>query len=207
MNEAVLGGLIGSILTTVISQLINVWQKKKEHDYDLKKTYFVRKLCIAESAISRRYIWASYLQNFSLIFKEMSKDPALLVNPQKEFMNNYVAGISKILSKLENPSFDTANAVSLFFDLKEFKDPVEARKTFSLIYSIYGQNVRLQVILGNFSSSFDENTKRIIFGEIIECVNSIQREASELSDLSESSFQNTLKAIENIRLEMKKYES
>ena len=39
-----LGGLIGSILTVVISKSLEIFQKSKEHKYDLQRQFFVKKL-------------------------------------------------------------------------------------------------------------------------------------------------------------------
>lgn len=46
-----LGGLIGSILTVVISKSLEIFQKSKEHKYDLQRQFFVKKLSAAEATV------------------------------------------------------------------------------------------------------------------------------------------------------------
>lgn len=114
MTQAILGGLVGSALTVLISRIFDIIQKKNEHKYSLKKSFFERKLCVAEATISQRYIFASCLKTLSVLFEEVSKNMALLIGPPPDFLRSLGDSISQQLSKLSSPAFDLANAFSLF---------------------------------------------------------------------------------------------
>jgi primosomal protein N'' len=55
-SDSILGGLIGSLITVIVTKLLDMLQKANEHDYPLRKAFFKKKLVAAESAVAREHI-------------------------------------------------------------------------------------------------------------------------------------------------------
>jgi len=207
MTQAILGGLIGSILTVSISRIFDIIQKKNEHYYSLKKSFFERKLCVAEAAISQRYIIASCLMTLSVLFEEISKNMALIVNPPPDFLKPLAVSISQQMERLASPAFDAANAVALFFDLEELQDTSFAKEMMNLMMSINGRNMAFQFLVAQYAITQNGAEKEQIFAAGKKIIVEMQADIEKLSAKIEKGFQQVSKIIEKIRLEMKKYES
>lgn len=59
--DALLGGLIGSTLTVVSKELLEIFRDSKQHSYSLQKYYFEKKLKAAEAASS---VWLKSTRTF-----------------------------------------------------------------------------------------------------------------------------------------------
>jgi hypothetical protein len=200
------GGLFGSIFTVVISRVLDIIQKKKEFKYSLKKSFFERKLYIAEAAISQRYIIWSYLKSLSVLFEQVSKNIALFVTPPPEFLKNFIDGISQQIAKLSTPALDVANAASLFFDLDDSQDSTYAKNLVALMMSIDGRQRFLQGLLQYAMIQKPEEKDKT--SDIISTVlKEMQAETKKLSEMIEEGSKKLSVTIYKIRKEMKKFES
>jgi hypothetical protein len=77
--EAIMGGLVGSIFTVIITKILEIIQKSKEHKYSLQKTFFEKKLQSAEAAVAQWYLAASSCFTPAKLFEYLSIEGKTLV--------------------------------------------------------------------------------------------------------------------------------
>jgi len=207
MSDAVLGGLIGSTLTAIIIRICDMVQKKLEHTYGLKKSYFERKLCVAEAAVSQRYIMASSLMSLSAILGMVADHPELINNPAPDFLENMSNNMSQQVARLSAPVFDAGNAAPLFFSLDEFRDQSTAKKVMELMLSVHSRNALFQFIVSQLASAEDPGERTKLIANGAEVLKELRADISGLSKIIEEGYQQIDNTIASLRTNMKKYES
>lgn len=76
MNDgllAILAGLLGSILTVIITKVLDIFQKKSEFKIELKKQFFVKKLQAGETAMIQYTNLSVALQQLSVLYADHDK--------------------------------------------------------------------------------------------------------------------------------------
>ena len=68
--DAILGGLIGSIITVVIGKVLDLIQQSKQHKYSIQKTFFTKKLEVADAAVSQWYLSANLLGSIARLYEQ-----------------------------------------------------------------------------------------------------------------------------------------
>lgn len=111
----VLGGLIGSILTVVISKSLEIFQKSKEHKYELEKQFFLKKLSAAEAAVMQYSLFSDALSQLIIIY---SRYETYETDIGKQLNKNLLEQIDEKIALANNASLNIANAISLYFDLQ-----------------------------------------------------------------------------------------
>lgn len=207
MTEGILGGFIGSILTVLISRICDLIQKRNEHKYSLKKSYFDRKLCVAEAAISHRYVLLSSLADYLAILTVMSENLQMIMAFPPEFMQKMLESANQKMARLSEPAFNAANAASLFFDMAEKLNVGAIKELMDLFVSIDASNRRLQFLASLFAQSKDAGDKQRISTTTTELIAKMQADIKKISDAYEKGYKEVFEVISHIRGEMKKYES
>jgi hypothetical protein len=130
----ILGGLIGSILTVVITKLLEILQKSKEHKYTLEKSFFEKKLLAAEATITQYTILSTALTNLAVLYERLNVD----TNEVEDYLQNTLH--QQAMQQLEvanNASFIVANSVTLYFDLNnQFNQNQIIRDFYNLLGAI-----------------------------------------------------------------------
>jgi hypothetical protein len=124
--DAIIGGLI-VIVTIVVTKLLESFQKSKDYRYDLKRTYFEKKLSAAEAAISSWYSAASTLKALAALYEQVSTDKERKGWKVYESMNQ---AYSSQLTRLEQSSTVLTNSIAVYFDLDDDFQGKEALKSF-----------------------------------------------------------------------------
>ena len=117
MNEyiiGVLGGLIGSILTVVISKSLEILQKSKEHKYDLQKQFFVKKLSAAEATVMQYSLMSDSISQLIVLYSRYEQNETEIGS---QLNDNLLNQIEERIALANNASLSLANAISLYFDL------------------------------------------------------------------------------------------
>jgi hypothetical protein len=110
----ILGGLIGSVFTVVITKLLDILQKGKEHKYSLQKMFFEKKLLAAEATITQNTMLSIALLNLSILYERINNDPTDIENYISE---NLGAQVDHQLKVANDASFIVASSITLYFDL------------------------------------------------------------------------------------------
>lgn len=200
----ILGGLIGSLLAVFISKLLEILQKRKEHQYNLERIFFEKKLLAAEATITQYTILSNALTYLAILYERLN-------NEANEIEDNLQDGLfEQAMRQLEvanNASFIVANSITLYFDLKTQFDDNEIINDF---YNLLGS---IQPLQDNKNLAFEQH-KSAIGTELEALAYQIYLESEkELNDLlkeissSYIVFNNELyNVIGQIRNEMRKFE-
>jgi hypothetical protein len=204
-TEAVLGGLIGSILTVLITKLLDLLQRSKEHRYSLERLFFERKLNVAEAAVRNWFTVAGALNGLSLLYEEMAKEPGLhpeLFGSTSEF---YV----RQLTEAEEASERIASSLPLYFDVQdsEFFDVSRLRQLYVRMSSL---QARLTSILHQYTllrESGEAPFADYLRESIARLEAGLKPEIQELSSILDASSRDLFSALQSIRKEMIRYET
>lgn len=204
---AVLGGLVGSILTTFIARAFDLIQKKNEHHYSLRKSFFERKLHAAEAAISQRYIFSSCLKSLSALYAEVSKHLLLVLSMPPVFLMGSLENITKQVNKITEPAFDSANSISLFFDLDKFENPALVKEALDLTMSLGWRNMILPILIEKYSKAGNTSERDEALHDISNHLGAMQSDIANLSSKLDAGVEEVSAVIKEIRAHMKKYDS
>jgi hypothetical protein len=111
-----LSGVLGSILTIVLTKVLDLFQKSKEHKYSLQKAFFERKLNAAETATIQFQILANACFSLSVLFERLNSKKGQ--DDDENFLDKHLFDQLTLQTEVaNNASFLIANSVTLYFDL------------------------------------------------------------------------------------------
>ena len=110
----ILGGLIGSILTVVITKVLELVQKKKEFDYELKKQFFNKKLLSAESATMQYAQLSEGINQLIILFSRYRESDS---NVGRNLNDNLLKQIDEKIALANSSSLALSSSINLYFDL------------------------------------------------------------------------------------------
>lgn len=130
----ILGGLIGSIITVVVTKLLDIFQKSKEHKYTLERSFFEKKLLAAEATITQYTILSTALTNLTVLYERILNES----NEMEDYLQDTLHQQSmQQLEIANNASFIVANSVTLYFDLDaQFSQNQIIRDFYNLLAAI-----------------------------------------------------------------------
>lgn len=200
----ILGGLIGSILTVVITKLLEMLQKSKEHKYNLQKSFFEKKLLAAEATITQYTILSTALTNLAVLYERLNEE----INEVEDYLQNTLH--QQVMQQIEvanNASFIVANSVTLYFDLNnQFNQNQIVRDFYNLLGAIQPLQDNRDLTYEHYESVIGtdlENPAYQLFVQANQDLNDLLQAISS----SYIEFNNQLmNVIGQIRNEMKKYD-
>lgn len=136
-STVVLVGLASSIITIGISKVLDLIQRRQEHRYSLQKTFFEKKLEMAEQLVAFFYRMRMICQSLKLLL-EKTPDMAR-ISTGRDWILSQVEEIGKRANKLVEETNSAAFASPLYFDLDEmdsFSSDLQQIVTDSLV-SLY----------------------------------------------------------------------
>ena len=201
---AVGAGLIGSILTVLITKLLEIIQKKNEFQYELKKQFFTKKLLAAEAAIMQYSLLSDALNQLSVLYARYEESNTYI---GKNISDNLLKQIEDKLAQANNSSLALSNAITLYFDLTSNFTVDEILSTFFNELgklSPYVENVEFthQQYLDNIGGP-NEQEAREIYLQSEEYLGKAMKEVAESYKLVDKELRSQITQIRN---QMKKFE-
>lgn len=200
----ILGGLIGSVLTVVITKVLDLIQKKNEYTYDLKKQFFSKKLLSAEAAIMQYSLFSDALNQLIILFGRYQESNTAV---GENLNDNLLKQIDGKLVLANNSSLALSSSIALYFDLTSNFTANEILTSFYdklNILAPYSENV--EVTHDQYLKFIGTNQEKKAY-EIY--LNSEKYLGEAMKNVGESYkvFDDELRnQISQIRTEMKKYE-
>ena len=200
----ILGGLVGSILTVVITKLLEIFQSSKQHQFSLEKTFFEKKLAAAELAMTQYMMLSNALNNLSILYGRLNKEKNEL---EEHIQNNLIQQANQQLEVVNHSSFVLANSINLYFD---FENQFNQN---NIIRNFYDSLASLPILNNTVNTNFEHYLE--MKGT------SLEQPAFELYERSEQILEDTLQEIsvsytdfnkviqhlmKQIRNEMKRFE-
>lgn len=143
---AILGGLIGSIVTVVVTKLLEIFQASKSHKYELDRIFFEKKLAAAELAMTQYTILSNSLINLAVLFERANNES----NPIEDYLQTHLhQQATQQIELANNASFIISNSIALYFDIKSQFNQNEVISDFLALLA------SLQPLLENRYSTFE----------------------------------------------------
>ena len=203
--NALLAGLIGSILTVFITKVFEIIQKSREHKYSLQKAFFTKKLESAEAAVSQWYITASAIGALAKLYE---KAPILDEGLEPQVFELMNATFAAKLNKVEELSNQVAHSFLLYFDVDEsFWENESIQIYYSKLSSVKTLASSLNILYEFEAKKKGEESRAFFKQKIEELTDQIRPELSALSSVMEEFRVSTIKLLKEVRNEMKKYEA
>ena len=207
MSEGIIGilsGLIGSILTVVITKLLELIQKKNEFKYDLKKQFFAKKLLAAEKTIMQYSHLSEALNQLIVLFSRYKESNS---NVGKNLNDNLFNQLDQKIALVNSSAFALSSSITLYFDL------TSNYSTNEILTSFYDQVNMLAPYVENveitheqylrFKGTEQENEAYEIYQNAESYLDQAMKNVAEGYKIFDVELRNQ---IGHIRVEMKKYE-
>ncbi|NKI32953.1 hypothetical protein [Croceivirga thetidis] len=200
----ILGGLIGSILTVIISKILDLVQKKNEYSYDLKKQFFNKKMQAAEAAIIQYSLFSDALNQLIILFGRYKEGETAV---GENLNNNLLKQINEKITQANSSSLVLSSSIGLYFDLNSNYTANE------ILNGFYDNLNKLAPYLENLEMTYEQYLRFIGTDQ--------EKEAFEIYKLAEDFMAEAMKNVaegyklfdeelgnqmSQIRKEMKKYE-
>ena len=112
---AILGGLVGSSLTIVVTKIFDYFQTRQLHTLSLKKELFLRKLIVFEKAVSQLTIAHTTITNMAILIKIAQSEEGSFSAEQAQ---DIFGKLDNSIQEVYKLTRETAGAVDLYIDLK-----------------------------------------------------------------------------------------
>lgn len=203
---AVLSGLLGSILTVVITKLIELKQKKFEFESDLKREYFKRKLDSIEKASIQFTLLANHLVQLKHFYNAMiRKDNYFDENSQ----NKMFEALDSSLAKTSSSSMDIANAIYIYLDISH--DEINDYKMMQTYLNDIGEMgaifLDMKIWMEYEDEAKTEEKKVFCEKQLDEIQNKLREKVENVSDSTDKLNEKFWKLQKKMRIELKKYDS
>ncbi|MDH4222047.1 MAG: hypothetical protein OEV55_00760 [candidate division Zixibacteria bacterium] len=204
--EVILGGLIGSILTVIITKVLDIVQKGREHRYSLQKSFFEKKLQAAEAAVSQWYIIASSVGSFAKLYERMSNKEKELDYQVFRVMNE---SFSSQLQKLLEKSNEISNSVLLYFDIEDsdFWNYEPFGKYLDSLSSIVSLDMSMRIMVDIYDKVKGTKYESMAKNEIEKIKEQSKERFKDLSLILDKANKEIINLLRKLRSEMKKYET
>lgn len=124
---AILGGLIGSLFTIVVTKVFDYFQTKQLHTLSLKKEFFLRKINVFEKTVSYVTIAHSSMTNMAVLVKIALNENVLITEEQNK---DIFAKLQKNIQEIYQATQEAAHSIDLYVDLKHNDKEVEDTQKF-----------------------------------------------------------------------------
>ncbi|OGU48704.1 MAG: hypothetical protein A2000_05170 [Ignavibacteria bacterium GWB2_36_8] len=201
---AIIGGLIGSVLTVIISKVLDIIQQSREHRYSIQKTFFTKKLEVAEAAVSQWYVSSNVLGSIARLYEQA---PVLEKGIERDVFNIMNNSLTIQLNKLQEASNQIANSFLLYFDIDDSFWNNEALNNFLKCLSNLKVIITSLDMFHNLNSGIPENDyKKLIQKEIDRLNKELEKEMKNFVSFIDDSREGMITLLKKVRNEMKKYE-
>jgi len=204
--EALLAGLVGSLLTVIVTKLLDLFQKSKEHKYSLQRIWFENKLKVAETAFSKLYTNASLVSALSALYEKFSVPDE---RAKSEVFETYNKLYAERLLKVEDSLSEVSNSLFLYFDfdLETLKRTESVKRFYDILIDIQDLKIWLEVYDELRKESKEAGDIQHFEAERDKILQRILPKLRELSLLLNEFQEDVLKVLKSVRAQMKKYEA
>ncbi len=124
---AILGGLVGSSFTIIVTKIFEYFQTSQLHKLSLKKEFFLRKINVFEKTVSYLTIAHTSITNMSVLLKTAMNENVTFTNEQNK---DIFARLQKNIDQVYQVTQEIAGSIDLYVDLKHDDKEVEDTQRF-----------------------------------------------------------------------------
>ena len=131
---AILGGIVGSSFTILVTKIFEYFQTKQLHKLSLKKEFFLRKINVFEKTVSYLTIAHTSITNMAVLLKTAINENVTFTNEQTK---DIFTRLDKNIQQVYEVTQETAGSIDLYVDLKhDDKEVEDAQKFWELLGTI-----------------------------------------------------------------------
>ena len=176
----------------------------REHRYSIQKTFFTKKLEVAEAAVSQWYVSSNVLGSIARLYEQA---PVLEKGIERDVFNIMNNSLTIQLNKLQEASNQIANSFLLYFDIDDSFWNNEALNNFLKCLSNLKVIITSLDMFHNLNSGIPENDyKKLIQKEIDRLNKELEKEMKNFVSFIDDSREGMITLLKKVRNEMKKYE-
>ncbi len=124
---AILGGLVGSAFTIVVTKIFEYFQTNQLHKLSLKKEFFLRKINVFEKTVSYLTIAHTSITNMAVLLKTALNENVTFTNEQTQDIFNR---LQKNIDQVYQVTQEIAGSIDLYVDLKHDDKEVQDTQLF-----------------------------------------------------------------------------
>jgi hypothetical protein len=124
---AILGGLVGSSFTIVVTKIFDYFQTKQLHNLSLKKEFFLRKINVFEKTVSYMTFAHTSITNMAVLLKTALNENVTFTDEQTE---DIFTRLENNVQQVYQVTQDTSGAIDLYVDLNHDDKEVEDTQHF-----------------------------------------------------------------------------
>lgn len=204
--EALLAGLIGSLITIVATKLLEILQRSREHKYSLQRALFEKKLQSAEAAVMEWHSIASSCSALAGIYEQLSAKDT-------EIEGEVAVQLTEVFYERMQKAYSIVNQVSdtvfLYFDIDD--SPFYESESLNKLVLVF---TRLRALGESFEilTKLKEQTKHPISERAIQIqIERIHEEAiiqaRDLSTIFDKAYKEMVKLIRKLRADLRRFDS
>lgn len=133
---AILGGLVGSSFTIVVTKFFEYFQTNQLHKLALKKEFFLRKINVYEKTVSYVTIAHTSITNMAVLLKTAMNENVTFTDEQSK---DIFTRLEKNIQQVYEATQETAGSIDLYVDLKHDDKEVEDTQHFWELLGIINQ--------------------------------------------------------------------
>lgn len=197
--------LLGSLVTIVVSKLLELFQLSKANKFTLRKIYFEKKISAAEEAITDLYEEITGISKFIRVYEKIADSDI----EKMPFIYKEIELLKKETKSVIESTDKIANRMYLYFDLYEYLEKSELYLDSLLNISTEIRSLDFDMeIKFKILKEYEDNKQMqdIIFKSIKELFPSYIPKLKELVELGHKAQVEAKKQLKRIKEEMKKYD-
>lgn len=200
----VLGGLIGSILTVVVSKILEIFQDRKKHDYKLQEHFFLKKLDAAEAVVTQCNLVSEALSQLIILYQTYKADESSI---SREINLSLWNQIELKIQSANNASLVLAGSISMYFDFDfHFDNDKIVTDFYDSLHSLAPYCDNIDIKFQEYSDASDKEKKQEAYENYLKAED-LLKEAMKKASESWNVFNVALTTIIlQIREEMRKYD-
>lgn len=201
---AILGGLVGSSFTIVVTKVFEYFQASQSHKLSLKKEFFLRKINVFEKTVSYLTIAHTSITNMAVLLKIAMNENVTFTNEQTQ---DIFDRLQKNIDQVYQVTQEIAGSIDLYVDLKHDDKEVQDTERFWELLGTINQlahDVNFGYDLLKTATTNEDYHKIEIAIELNE--KALEKNVGDLVDFSNSMRQKYLRTTSLLREQLKSYE-
>lgn len=193
-------GLIGSLLTLVITKSFDLLDKSKSNQFQLRKTYFERMLITAETTVGQMSFLSQSLLGMSSMFRGLMKQETKIGSQYNEtVINDYNKKITEYASKIEH----LTQPILLYFDVESL---LYRQSIFTEFQAVMDELGRRSAIFQEANSKYEADPSNPLLDKAFDdAFQKVGEQLGVIADALERMALDLKKVIEKITIEMAIY--
>jgi hypothetical protein len=203
--SAVVGGLVGSLVTIVLTKVTSIVVQGREHKLSLQSSFFERKITAAENAMSQWHATASLLSGIVSLYERMT-------SKEREFEYELFRVTNDALisqwQEISQTAHDVANTVILYFDTDDnsFINAEVIRNLLDRLSSIRSLDISLKFALDMFEKFKGTRKEEAAWNEVERIMEEYRSNLIDITAIFGQVQTEMIDFLRAVRKEVRRYE-